>query len=207
MSWLFTLLSTDVDRLKQVSDDLQNEFDVDLGTSIEVHEDGREITRQTLSVTAVGAFSLEEVKLMAARIEAVAEREGVICYNVTCFDADMFGWLDLDAATWRLRHLTDSGLEEGAPLPWVFAVKGTVEQLNAMLAVLDNGLYKDAEIVEEEAGTAIMLLNADGRNDEGALTDRYQAIQAAANTAQVAMEGVQFFNSEDAEGANEAPDL
>ena len=196
--WDFAFRSEDIAKLSKMGKALSNEFDVDLQEEVPTIEDGKEFMDvPMLSVSTVGALSEAEVKALAARFEAMAKKEGVKYDGVSSYDVideeEMFGWMDVESAVWRLRHYTDTGLPANADMPWVFAVVGPENvDLEAVGAGLDEKWYTHLEMVEDEEGP-VLVVHCEGKNDEKALTARYGEIERVVKGKGAELLGVLFF--------------
>ncbi|MGH7130890.1 MAG: ribonuclease E inhibitor RraB [Phycisphaerales bacterium] len=212
MDWTFVLRSTDLARLERLGEKLSDEFIVELQEEVETHEGGRVFMGPPmLSITSRAAHSRDEVKSLADRFAklAAAEKvtyEGVSCYEPTNAD-ELFDWLGLDDAKWRLRALTDSGLEEGEELPFVFAIAAdNPKHAKAVAKAIRSDGIEQIEIAEDE-GESGVIVHIDGSNSETALVSAYERIARLAQQADAELLGIQFGGDEeggDDEGDDDA---
>src|SRR5690606_13972949 len=127
-----------MDKLSRIADALEDEFALHLQDAVETVEDGETtIGPPLLCIIERGALTPDEVKELDGRFRALAEEEGLEYEGVACFDPmdleELFGWLNLEEATWRLQNYTESGLEEGAEIPWAFGLE--VEEPEEIMAI------------------------------------------------------------------------
>lgn len=205
--WRFTFRSSDLDKLTRIGESLAEEFDVHLQESVETyHEDGRRTMGPPLmDVVIIAALPAEEVKSLSARFADLARDADLTYEGVSASDPvdmdELFGWLDLEAAQWRLRHFSDTGLRPGEPLPFVFAVEAEDEPAaeRAAQAFHDAG-FTSLEIIhdEDEPGFGV-LIHAEGKNDERLLADTYHRIEKIAAAHAAELLGVQFFDDEESD--------
>jgi hypothetical protein len=202
--WHFTFRSRDLDKLATIGESLSEEFDIELQEEVPTVEDGREfIGPPMLTAVIRGALSRNEVKSLAARFTELAERErieyeGVLSYEP--FDEEvMFGWLALDDAIWRMRHFSDLGLADGAPMPFVFAVTAAdAEGLDSAAAALARGGYKSQDLDEP-----MLLVKVDGRNEEPELERHYRTVEKIIASSGGELLGVQFLEEESGDDRDE----
>ncbi|HOD52198.1 MAG TPA: ribonuclease E inhibitor RraB [Candidatus Hydrogenedentes bacterium] len=205
LDWEFLLRSPSIESLERIADELENEFTVDLQDAVEhIHPDGTSTFGDPLlSIVRRAALTPHEVKALADRFKAIASHYGVTYDGVTCFRAvdedELFGWLTLDDAIWRLRQFSDCGLEEGAELPWSFLVVAhDASQARSVIAELHKKGFDDLDAVEEtdedgNLATCICVF-VPGSNDEIALAETCERIEHIAQQFGARLEGVQFFD-------------
>jgi hypothetical protein len=205
MTWSFTLRSEDFDKLESVAESLGEEFDIHLQEEVPTIENDEEfVGPPMLSINRTAALKPAEVKALAARIRTLADKHGLEYEGVTSYEPideeELFGWLDLESATWRLRHFTDTGLEEGSPMPWVFAVVSASEKVRRKIsAALGAGGFDLVQDIDPDEGedAFLSLIRRDGTNDEAALTECYESVERIVNKAggdDAEFLGVQFFD-------------
>lgn len=193
LDWVFSLRSEDVSKMERVAEQLDDEF----LTLIEGDE-------PSLSVIHRGALTPTEVKEIVSRLSGVAEQAGLAYEGVGCYevmdDDELFGWLDVDNATWRLRHFTDSGLPANADLPWVFLVLSEEkESLHNLAEALEQAGHEGVNIYDEpdDDGMFGLCLFMPGKNNEVDLTKKYVEIGEVAKQHGSHMGGIQFFSEDD----------
>jgi hypothetical protein len=200
--WRVHLASDDTARLERVAEALSPEFEAQLVDVEVVEEDGtvREAP-PALDVVVRGALGPDEVKALAARFRATAEEAGVEYQGVSSYDPvdleELFGWLEIEDAAWRLLHFTDTGLEPGAAMPYVFAVVGSdAAVLRSVGAELEERGFEVVELVEDDDEVGV-IVRCEGRNDGTLLRERYAQVEGAASRVGAELLGVQFFEPEE----------
>ncbi|HZW08769.1 MAG TPA: ribonuclease E inhibitor RraB [Phycisphaerales bacterium] len=202
LEWHFDFRSDDVEKLTRIGEGLTQEFEVYLQEEVEtVTDEGTSIGPPLLTVVIEAALQPDEVKELAARFEELAREEGLTYEGVSTFEPfdedEAFGWMDLEGANWRLRHFADSGLAQGEPVPFVFAIHAeNQDALNGSAAALQEAGFSDLELIEDEEGMGI-ILHVEGKNDEALLTSVYEEVERIADAAGGELIGVQFFDDED----------
>ena len=156
LNWVFTFRSTDLQALADVESDLSEEFATQLQEEVEeVNEDGeRSAGDPMLMVITEAALSSQEVIKLAKRMQGIATAKNLRYEGVQCFDPiddeDLFGWLDVEEAVWRLRHFTDAGLETNGELPWAFLLlTQTPDQTRQLAAELSEMGMDDIDLYDE----------------------------------------------------------
>jgi len=204
--WNFSLRSPDMSVLEQVAEDLDSEFGVLLQDNVEEEDDegNPSIGDPLLMVIRRGALTVDEVKQISERMQSIAAERGLTYDGVDCYDPideeALFGWLGPDDAQWRLRHMTDSGLEEDADLPWSFLVAattlGSMHQIAAELEAM--GLDDRDEYDEpDEDGNYGICIFIQGRNNEMELSEATTSITDVAEAHGGELIGMQFYTRED----------
>ncbi|MCC9640748.1 ribonuclease E inhibitor RraB [Rhodopirellula sp. JC740] len=205
MDWTFTLRGDSLQQLKSIAETLE-EHQCELQESVEeIDEKGRlSQGRPMLSVVKTGALVPSEVKKIADRMQTIAERTGVEYEGVEVFDSieddELFDWMSLDDAVWRMRHFSDSGLNPGEELPWVFLLMGdTLPQMQTFADALVEGGFGNSQADEEpdEDGRFGVFIFMDGSNDEERLVAAHKQIMAIATKHDAELEGIQFLSEED----------
>ncbi|QYK47908.1 MAG: hypothetical protein KF838_14095 [Phycisphaeraceae bacterium] len=201
MHWAFFLEADNIEPLRKLNDMLGDEFELRLDEFTEVIEDG--VSKKgppSLSVQMNAALTPADVASLEERLKALAAQVGARYVDTASFDASgLDSWQDLDSACWLLSHYTDTGLEEGAYVPWLFGFEAQESHLMQL---------QDAIVQAELATTEDMLLRegdglpqlevfVKGENVEEALPERYKALEALAATLQVTMLGVLFTELDD----------
>ena len=204
--WNFSLRSTDLNALQEVAQELESEFIVQLQETVEeIGLDGQvSVGIPILSVIQQAALSAEQVKSVATRIETIAQDRGFKYEGVECYEPvdgdEVFGWLEPDDASWRLRHMTDCGLEDNAPLPWAFlVVTPTAESVAKLWDALAAGEFEDRDDYGEpdEEGNYGSCVFVDGQNNESELIATLESISNIAESVGGRLSGVQFYSRED----------
>jgi hypothetical protein len=213
MEWDFTFQSEDFAKLGKLAEKFEADFEVSLHhdePDAEPTDDPAAIAEITaspgnslLSVRRVAALTASEVKELAAKMATVAETEGVTYLGVSCYDPfdedEMFGWLELEDAVWRLRHFADAGLAENEDLPWAFMIISTAADVlrNTEKAILASGFDRIRAFDEpDEEGTLGICVFVDGSNNEAELTATYERLEAIITPLDAELLGVQFFPEE-----------
>jgi hypothetical protein len=205
LDWEFSLRSPDLQKLRRIEKDLSKNFDVHLQEEVEsIDVDGSvSIGDPLLRVIRRAAMTQSEVKEISTQFASLAAQEGLVYEGVSCCDPvdfdELFGWLSLDDAVWRLRHFTDSGLADDADVPWTFLVlTDTVDLAHRIADKLRDLGYDDVDVYDEpdEDGKFGLCVFVAGRNNEVALSEAYQKIEGTANEGHGDLHGMQFFTRE-----------
>ncbi len=201
--WTFTLRSANFASLQQVADDLQDEFVMQLQETVEEYDSAGKCTlgRPMLSVVKRAALSASEVKEIVKRVESIAKElgfdyEGVHCYDPVD-DEEIFGWIVPADAGWRLRNMTDCGLDENAELPWSFLIQSqNLTSFKKISAELDSNDFTDRDDYDEpdENGNFATCVFVLGRNNERELDAMAERIANIADRLGGLLEGVQFYS-------------
>lgn len=203
--WVFTLRSENVQALNRVAEELSEEFDVQVEEDMPAFDvTGNPIESvPMLSVVRQDALTAEEVKQIANRMQAIADENGFTYQGVDCFDPldneEIFGWLDIDDALWRLRHFTDSGLADDSALPWCFLIQTqSLENLEAVaVALRDKGFAdRDDYVQPDDDGQYHSCIFMDGVNDEAKLSATASDISDISKDNGCELVGVQFYTRE-----------
>lgn len=196
--WNFHLTADDPADLEAVGDELADEFQVEMPEVVEIGEDGEETPgRPLLMLVRIGALGPDEIKAIAARVAALAEENGFTYEGVACHEPadweELEAWMPLDDARWRLRSITDSGLPEGEPLGWVFALRGDRVALERLADAID---WADAipPDLSDEDGVWTLVVGRVATNDEPAFAVEFARIEALAAEHEVELLGAQFFD-------------
>lgn len=208
LDWNFSLRSDDVEVLEEIASELEDEFVVQLQETVEeVDAQGNiSLGPPLLSVVQRAALTADEVKAIADRIQSIAADRGLVYEGVSCYEPidaeEIFGWIAPDDAGWRLRHMTDCGLEENSDLPWAFLV--VAPALDSMRSLADDlGLngFSDRDEYDDpdENGNVGMCVFVAGRNNESELAETSTRIADIAGLHGGRLEGVQFYTREDVE--------
>ncbi|KLU04679.1 hypothetical protein RISK_003301 [Rhodopirellula islandica] len=205
MDWTFTLRGAEIGQLRSIAETL-DDYLCELEESVEeIDEKGRlSLGRPMLSVVKTGALVPSEVKKIADHMQQIAERTGIEYEGVEVFDAidddELFDWLSLDEAVWRLRHFSDSGLNPGEELPWVFLLMGeTLEQMQKLAVALVEGGFPNSQADEDpdEAGRFGVFVFQEGSNDEERLAGAHNQVMKIAREHGATLDGIQFLSEED----------
>jgi len=204
--WTFSLRSGDLEALKEVAEELANEFMVQLQETVEeVDSDGnRSYGEPLLSIVRRGALRPDQLREIAERIGTIAAQRGLAYDGVSCYDPideeEVFGWLQPDDAQWRLRHMTDCGLEENAELPWAFlVVTPDLPCTEAIAAELTKNGFHDHDDYDEpdEEGNLGLCVFVAGRNNEWELSETCKRIMGIVERHGGRLKGVQFYSRDD----------
>lgn len=205
MDWTFTLRGTEMGQLKSIAETL-DEYQCELEESVEeIDDQGRlSLGRPMLSIVKTGALVPSEVKKIAEQMQRIARRTGIEYEGVEVFDAidddELFDWLSLDEAVWRLRHFSDSGLNPGEVLPWVFLLMGdSLAQMQAFAEALVTGGFDNSQADDDpdDDGRFGVFVFQEGSNDEERLVAAHRQIVKIAADHGVEFEGIQFLSEED----------
>lgn len=208
LDWVFTLRSSSLGLLESAADMLADEFEIRLQENVdEIDEDGNRIEGDPmLGIVRTAALSANEVKEISQRIATIAKENGLSYEGVDCYDPvdleELFGWIPPDEAGWRLRHMTDCGMEIDDPLPWAFLLVATgFDVINRLFDDLKAAGFNDGETYDEpdEEGLYGMCLFVEGRNNEPELVAAIEQIDSIASNHGGRIEGVQFYTREDVE--------
>ena len=205
--WNFSLRSPDLAALERVAEELEGEFIVQLQEHVEeVSAAGVTLGDPMLSVIRNAALTAEDVKKIAQRMQKLAAERDLTYEGVNVYEPmdmeEIFGWLEPEDAGWRLRHMTDCGLEDNAALPWTFLVScPTLESMEAIAAALAAGGFDDREDFDEpddegDFGTCVFV---EGRNNEAEMYEAAKKISEIAEAHDGALVGIQFYTREDLE--------
>lgn len=204
--WHFAFRSTEISKLEDAAEELKADFAVQVQESVEeVDIDGNISYGDPLLLALVrGNLALEEVKEIAARMKKLAEDHDLIYEGVDCYDAidaeELYGWLAPEDAGWRLRHMTDCGLEENADLPWVFLVDApNIDSVSTISAALEANGFDDREDYDEpnDEGEYGVCVFVHGRNNESELYECASKITDASSPHGGTLIGIQFYDRED----------
>jgi len=208
--WVFMLRAPSTAILESIATDLEDDFD------LTIHEEEDEDTTDSdtdsdvtsgmpmLAVHCVDTLTAEEVKEIAARMEEIAaSSDGVSYEGVSCYEPmdedEIFGWMELDEATDRLRHFSDLGLEQDGDVPWAFLVAAdSLDVLHATDAnVAQAGLENRRSFEDpDEEGNFAMCVFVDGRNNESELIAMHERLSEMVKKSGGELVGVQFFSAE-----------
>ncbi|MCA8986895.1 MAG: ribonuclease E inhibitor RraB [Planctomycetaceae bacterium] len=204
--WTFSFRSSDFAILEQVGQELEDEFLVHLQESVEeIDEEGDSSLGDPMLILAQqAALSRDEVKAIAARMQQLADQHSLIYEGVECYEPideeEIFGWLEPEDAGWRLRHMTDCGLEENEELPWTFlVVTPSLEATSSTTTALDAAGYDDRDDYDEpdEDGNYGTCIFISGRNNEPELMTTAEKITKIAQKNGGRLAGIQFYTRED----------
>ena len=157
-----------------------------------------------LCFQAVGALTAEQVKALAQHAESFAAEHGLALEDLDCTDAvdwdELMDWMSLESAQWRLSNVTDSGLPEGAPLPYVFAIAATERTtLESVAQALAEAGHDDSEIHSDpdEPEDMGLLVRVEGTNNAEALTAAFASVESVVRESAAELLGVQFIDDGD----------
>jgi hypothetical protein len=206
MDWVFSLRSTDLATLTRIGEQMSDEFVVQLQAEVEEIDTNGDMSSgdPMLSVIRHAALSPDEVKAISSQMSALAEKENLVYEGVDCYDPvddeELFAWLSIDDATWRLRHFADCGLDVDGDLPWTFLIMtGTVEQAREIAETLKVNGFDDFDVYDEpdDDGEFGLCVFVEGKNNEGELSQTFEKMEGIADKAKATLEGVQFFTREE----------
>jgi hypothetical protein len=204
--WHFSLRSNDLNELKRVAEELEPEFTIQVQENVEeVDVDGNvSLGAPELTIFRRGALSADEVKQIATRIQQIANERGLIYDGVNCYDPideeELYGWLEPADAGWRLRHMTDCGLEDNADLPWAFLIDApTLNSVKLISTALGASGFEDREDYDEpnEDGRFGICVFSQGRNNEIELYECASRISKTSEEHGGTLVGIQFYTRED----------
>ena len=206
LDWTFWFRSPDIARLQKVATDLEDEFTVDIQETVtEMDEEGNVSDgAPSMAVIERAALSDEEVEALTVRMKQIAadagiEFEGVDSYEPVDME-DLFGWLEPEEAGWRLRNMTDSGLEPDADLPWTFLIQApSLDAMRVIAKKLGAAGYDDRDDFDEpdedgDYGTCVFV---PGRNNEPELQETAVKISKIVEAQGGSLVGIQFYTRED----------
>ena len=205
LDWSFFIRSKDIAALQSLAEELSEDFDVEIQEQVEVidMEGNRSLGEPILSIVHRSALSPDEVEEMESRIQGLAESRGMTYEGVECYapadSEEVFGWIAPEDAGWRLRHLSDNGLEEGAEMPWAFLVLAPdLERVQRIAEHVANKGLDDIDVFDEpdDDGLYAICIFAPGRNDEAELESYCDTIHDIAEQYGGELLGVQFLTRE-----------
>ena len=174
---------------------------------VEVVDGKSSVGDPILGIVRRGALIADEVKEVAERVRSIADQHGLEYDGVECYapidEEEIFGWLPPEGAGWRLRHMTDCGLEDDTELPWAFLVltpdlDSTKKIANGLTALGFND--RDEYNEPDNEGRYGLCVFVAGRNNEFQLADTSNKIAELAQQHGGGLEGVQFYTREDLNG-------
>jgi len=202
-AWQFFLRPTDIDMAEELGQELEEEgYDVSGAEHVEetkVDADGNETT--TIGPPVVFAFwrgvlTPDEIRGHVRKFIALAEREGIVYEGMDAMSLEEFDQifgepklLGLEDAIWRLRHLTDMGVEENAPVTFMFGYQA--DDPDAAVEALEAAGH-EASLCEYEDLSWNVEVRVEGANDEKIVRTAFREAQAAAEVADAAFVGMQF---------------
>ncbi|WP_153559349.1 ribonuclease E inhibitor RraB [Roseimaritima sediminicola] len=204
--WSFSLRSDDSAALQKVAAEMEDDFLVHLQENVqEVEADGSTSDGDPLlMLVRRGVLDADEVKQIAAGLQSLAAERGLRYEGVECYDPideeELFGWMELEDAAWRLRHMSDIGLEDEAEMPWAFLVEApSLEASEQLAAALGEAGFEDRDDFDEpdEDGSYGSCVFVEGRNDEGELRTTAEKISQIAGPQGCQLLGIQFYTRED----------
>ncbi len=207
--WHFVLRageSSEPSQLEGAAEDLDGEFIVLWQEQVKVVDlDGDEtFSGPMLSVVERGVLSAEDVKAIASRVQDVANERGLIYEGVDCYDPvdadELYGWIAPEDAGWRLRHMSDCGLEYDADLPWAFLIEApSLDAVKRISAALESNGFEERDEYDEpnEDGNFGIGVFVQGRNNEVELNACADQISSTAEKLGGVLVGIQFYTRED----------
>lgn len=153
-----------------------------------------------------GSFTCAEIKGLATRIRKISESRDLKYDGVACRDPineqELFGWFPVEEAGWRLRHLTDCGLEENAELPWTFYISTPDIETNEKVCNKLNSIgitdFDSSDEPDEDGACAVCVFEI-GRNNEVDLRSMAEKISGAVDPIGATLDGIQFYDREEFE--------
>ena len=206
LDWHFMLCAPEVEPLRILGEELETEFEVQLHEEVEVTDESGDVTAgdPLLSVIRRGNLSKDDVTQLANRLALLAEQRGVKLDGIDCYNAideqELFGWMKLDDALWRLRHMADIGVEENSELPFAFLVAASsLDSLRQIEQALDKLGFDDRDTYEDpdENGNYGLCAFVAGRNNEAELLRTANAMTVAAESCGGVLDGIQFYTRDD----------
>ncbi|WP_164102483.1 ribonuclease E inhibitor RraB [Candidatus Laterigemmans baculatus] len=204
--WVFALRGEDLELLQQVAQDLEDEFIVHIQETVEeVDAEGNSSSGPpALCIVQRAALTADEVKAIAGRLQAIAAERALVYEGVTCYEPideeELFGWIPPDEAGWRLRNMSDCGIEENEELPWAFLL-GTpsLDSMQTLADDLTSHGFSDYDVYDEpdEEGEFGLCVFVAGRNNEAELAETAAKIAEVAAARGGRLEGIQFYTRED----------
>lgn len=208
LDWVFEFECDEVDRLDELADILEDDFDLELVEASETLDlDSGEIVGgpPRLSIYKRGVASRQEIKDLAERMEQLAAAhqvtyEGVACYSPDFVD-EIYGWIEPDQAATCLSQLLLGETDNKTPFPWAFLFySGSADAIESLAQELEAEDLDDLEINgPDEEGGGELLLFVEGQSDPGALDAMIKRLQNSASTHQCELEGLQFYSRDQAE--------
>lgn len=205
MLWIFSFrYDKDLAKLEAFGKDLVKRFakeaDFELGM-VPTHNIDDDTEWTALHLVVQTTMSRDTVKRWVRTFSALAEENGIEFEDQSCCEA--IDWeeferpMNAEDAAWRLRHFTDCGLPEGAPLHWILAFTAT----DPAVADSFEGVLRDAGLGEIERAEneedaedreyyidAVLLRS----NTEAGLAEQHAAAEKLASAHGVRFEGIQF---------------
>ena len=203
--WHFDFRCQDAGRLESLAQSLSEDFDVYFQESVESVDESGHTTEgpPLMSVIFLDAFDQSQVQAHYDSFKSYAANHGLEYEGVSCCEAvdeeEMYGWLDLDSAIWRLRHYSDTGLKPDEYVPYMFAVQpGDLAAGERFIQGARSRPETDAEVIEHEDGP-LWAVYIEGKNDDSYLKESYEFVDALAQKHGAELIGVQFFERESEE--------
>lgn len=204
--WTYIVRSSDYQALEDAASEFEEEFAIHLHQHVEEEDEEGNVSKgdPIMCVIRVDALSAEQVKEIAQRVDAVAAARGLDYEGVHCYDSvdeqALLEWLAPEDAAWRLRALTDSGLEPDAELPWtILVVAPDVPETDKIAADLAAAGFDDFDQFDErdEEGDCGVCLFVPGTNNEAALQATMQKVAQVAEPHGGQLVAVQFYSREE----------
>lgn len=208
LDWVFEFQCEEVDRLDDLADILEEDFDLELVDSSETLDlDSGEIIGgpPRLSIYRRGIATRQEIKELAERMEQLAEAHQVTYEGVSCYSPDfvdeIYGWIEPDQAATCLSQLVQGEPSSDAPFPWAFLFyAASADSIESLAQDLENDDLDDLEVNgPDEEGGGELLLFVDGQQDPAALEAMIARLQLSAGKHQCVLEGLQFYSRDQAE--------
>jgi hypothetical protein len=192
-AWQFFLRPTDIDMAEELGQQLEEEgYDVSGAEHVETTTIGPPVVFAFWR----GVLTPDEIRGHVRKFIALAEREGIVYEGMDAMSLEEFDQifgepklLGLEDAIWRLRHLTDMGVEENAPVTFMFGYQA--EDPDAAVEALEAAGH-EASLCEYDDLSWNVEVRVAGANDEKTVRAAFAAAQAAADEADAAFVGMQF---------------
>lgn len=206
LEWAFIVRSSDYAALEEAAHEFEEEFAIHLFEEVdELDEEGNTSPGDPLMcIICVDALSAEQVKEIAARVDAVAAARGLEYEGVQCADPldqdGMHDWAPLSEVSSRLNYLTEAGLEADAELAWTLlavAPDPAATDKIADAAIAAGFADFDQFDEREDGGDCGICLFIAGTNNEAALAATISALNKLAEPHGGELVGVQFFTREE----------
>lgn len=194
LEWRFVIAAKDGRASYRLSRELQQEHVIEVRSGPDTVRDGRAAPGAPVIVVVVqGVLTPAKVRAIAAKLEERARAHDSTYAGVSWADAAGEApeeWLTIDAAVWRLRHFTDTGLAAGAAMGWVFGFASEDEKILAALERAAGERGYTSERGKDKSGRTVLAVRCDGVNDDPALRNRYAEMEEMGRGAGAEMVGV-----------------
>ncbi|TWT85200.1 hypothetical protein Pla123a_00060 [Posidoniimonas polymericola] len=206
LEWAFIVRSSDYAALEEAAHEFEDEFAIHLFEEVdELDEEGNATPGDPLMcVICVEALTAEQVKEIAARVDAVAAARGLEYEGVQCADPldedGMHDWVQPGDVSARLNYMTEAGVEADAELAWTLLVvapdPASTDKI-AEAAVAAGFADFDQFDERDEEGDCGICLFVPGTNNEAALAATIAKLNQISEPHGGQLAGVQFFTREE----------